>query len=351
MNAQTGFAVELLKRSAGGYAGVAAAQLMEQEPTLREQGGALAAWKDHLAQRAIELAAAMAAEEPRLFVERVLWSRKTFAARDQEERLIQCSLQCLRDVLTESLPSAAKDSTCEYLDAAIAALDKPLQPIGPSELDPARPHDRLALQYLQMALEGNVRSAISAVRDAVADGLDVQSAYVSVLLPAQREIGRLWHANEITVAEEHLVSAATRQAMAVLLHTSEQQPDCGGTLVAACVPGNAHDIGIRAMADLFQLAGWRTIYLGADVPKKDLPATVEFFQADLMLLGSTLSTQIQPAADVIRAIRDSVERPVKVMVGGAAFDEAPELAQKVGADAYAEDAAVALKLGADMLNA
>jgi methanogenic corrinoid protein MtbC1 len=307
------------------------------------------AWKLHLGQRAIELAAALAAAEPRLFTERVLWSRKTFAARGQSDRLLRASIESLRDVLAESLPKNAQSVCVDYLDAALNALSGPVPAIGPAELDPARSTDRLALQYLQLTLEGRSAEAVSLIRKAVADGLPVKSAYINVLLPAQREIGRLWHADEVSVAEEHLVTATTRATMAVLAHTVEPAPANGGTLVAACVPGNIHDIGICALTDLFQLAGWRTVYLGADVPIADLPASIEFFQADLLLLGGTLSTHIQPAAHAISRIRAELGRPVAILVGGPAFDEAPDLPAKFGADAYAPDFESALKFGAELL--
>jgi len=349
MNGESGFTAELLMRSAGGYGGVAAAQLIDREPQLREQSDAMVVWKEHLTQRVLELSAALRAGEATLFTERVLWARKTFAAREFDDRLIAVSLQSLRDVLEAELPKKARDGCLEYIDAALAALDGPVPAVDDSELDVAKPGDRLTLQYLQLALEGRAGDAVALLKQAVDDGLDVSAAYTEVLMPAQKEIGRLWHANEVSVAEEHLVTATSHQAMAFLLHSSPRQPGNGCTLLAACVPGNVHDIALRALTDLFQLAGWRTIYLGSNVPAKDLPVTIEHFQADLVLLGSTLSTHVEPAARVIAAIRENTDRPVKIMVGGAAFDEVPGLWEKVAADAYAPDAAVAIELGAGLL--
>jgi len=345
----TNFAAELLNRSAAGYAGIAASELLDREPQLRAQAGALETWKLHLGQRALELAAALAAGEPRLFTERVLWSRKTFAARGQSDRLLRVSIESLRDVLANSLPKNAQPVCAAYLEAALQALTGPAPAVDAAELDPKHPHGRLALEYLQLTLEGRASEAVRMLRQAVLDGLAVKSAYVDVLLPAQREIGRLWHADEISIAEEHLVTATTRDAMAVLLHTAQPVPANGATLVAACVPGNIHDIGVCALTNLFQLDGWRTIYLGADVPISDLPSSVEFFQADLVLLGSTLSTHILPAGKAIKKIREDLDRPVTVLVGGAAFNEAPELWRTMGADGYAADFDAALAFGAKLL--
>ena len=310
----------------------------------------MAAWQAHLTQRVVELAAALRAGEACLFNERVQWSRKTFAARDQAEQLLSASLAALRDVLDESLPANAKDTCLTYLDGAIDVLKQPVPEPGATELNPEIPTDKLALEYLQLTLEGRGMVAVGKIRSAVQDGLELQSAYLDVLLPAQREIGRLWHANEVSVAEEHLVTATTHQAMAVLLHTAEQPERNGKVLVSACVPGNVHDMGVRAITNLFQHAGWQTIYLGADMPVKDLPNCIDTFQADLVLLGSTLSTHIEPARTAIAALREHSSRSVKIIVGGAAFDEVPDLWEQLGADAYAADAEAALAAGANLCN-
>ncbi|RMF96175.1 MAG: cobalamin B12-binding domain protein, partial [Gammaproteobacteria bacterium] len=45
------------------------------------------------------------------------------------------------------------------------------------------------------------------------------------------------------------------------------------------------------------------------------------------------------------AVRDRCERDVKILVGGAAFDEAPEIWRKVGADAYGASLDEALAQG------
>ncbi len=348
--ADPGFAAELLKRSAGGYGGAAAAQLLDREQGLRSQAGAMEAWKMHLTQRVMELAAALRAGESRLFAERVVWSCKTFAARDQAESVVVASLSSLRDVLEESLPENARTSSLSYIDDALKAVQAAPRAVDDSELDPTEPDGRLALNYLRLALEGSGSDAIRMIQEAVAEGRSAKQIYLQVLLPAQKEIGRLWHSGEVSVAEEHLVTGTTHQAMAVLRHTMKRAPDNGATVVAACAAGNIHDIGLRAMADLFQLEGWRSIYLGADVPVADLPAMLDVFNADVLLLSSTLSVHLEPAADAIATVHAQIDRPIKIIVGGAAFDEVPDLAKKLGADAYAADADEALAKAAAMLN-
>ena len=349
MTNQSGFAAELLKRSAAGYAGTAAELLLERRPALRKQAGAFAAWKSNLTQRTIELAAALAAGEQTLFTERLTWARKTYLAREQDDALLNDSVTCLRESLADSLPPPAAAVSLEYLDTAIDAISGPMPAPDASELDPAHAEGKLALQYLQLALEGKSPDAIQLILDAVDNGLSAKSAYVDVLLPAQREIGRMWHADEVNIAEEHVVSATTSRVMAILAHTAPRSALNGKTVVSACVPSNVHDLGIRALSDLFYLHGWNAVYLGADVPDIDMPGAISYFDADLLLLSATLSVQIVAATDVVQTVREQSERPVKIMVGGAAFSEAPDLWRQTGADDYVPDALAALEVAADLV--
>ena len=341
------FAGELLERGAAGYAGFAASLMLERHPESGSQQGAdtLSAWRSHLTQRVLELAAAVLIGESLLFTSRVNWSRRAFAARGQRDADLRDGVQALRDVLVGRLPRAALDLPVAYLDVALRQLDAPPPPPEPSALDPKRPTDRIALVYLNKILEGNVADAIDTIVTEAVGGLGPQAAYIDVLLPAQREVGRLWHTGEVSVAEEHMVTAATQRTMAVVVSRAVKRPTNGRTVVVAAMSGNVHDIGLRALADMYQLDGWRVIYFGSDVPMLDLPKMLTFYEADLLMLGATIGTQLPRVKQAIEAIRERTGRPVRVVVGGAAFDEAPDLWEKVGSDGYAATIGDALQVG------
>jgi methanogenic corrinoid protein MtbC1 len=351
VNQPNPFLAELLTRSASGYAGYAAGILIEQARTIDKRYGqeAFLSWRKHLTQRVIELSAAVAAGEPKLFVARLMWSKKLFIARHQDVAELEVSLIALSSVLNERLPDIARHDSAEYIDLALRALRENNPEIDVSELNPASPNDRIALEYLQTILEGNIGAAIALVTATNKIGLDPTGVYREVLLPAQREIGRLWHLGDINVAEEHLVTSTTQRCMAILANETNNAPAIGKTVVAAAVAGNVHDVGLRAVTDLFQMAGWRSIFLGADVPIRDLPATLTFFESDLLLLTATLSTQTPKVAETIRIIRDRCERDVKILLGGGAFDEAPLLAERLGADGYAATIDEAVSTGSKLL--
>ncbi|MDJ0926572.1 MAG: cobalamin-dependent protein [Gammaproteobacteria bacterium] len=345
------FAAELLERSAAGFGGFAASVMLEKSPEIktRYKPDPFADWKSHLTQRILELAAAVNTGEPLVFTSRVLWSRKAFLARNQEETDLVISLAALRDVLADKLPAAAAAEPLAYVEQAMATLSDAQPTPDASELDPQKKTDRLALRYLQDVLEGNSTKALDDVLAAGDQGMSMMDIYTQVLMPAQREIGRLWHLGDVSISEEHLVTSATQRAMAVVVHQASRAEPNGKTMVAAAVTGNVHDIGLRAISDVYQIAGWRTVYLGADVPMQELPSTLTFFDADLLLMSATLSTQLPRVRVAIKTVRDRCERDCKILVGGAAFDEAPEVWRKVGADGYAGSMDDALAQGARLV--
>jgi methanogenic corrinoid protein MtbC1 len=182
------------------------------------------------------------------------------------------------------------------------------------------------------------------VLDAVKHGISISDAYLRVLLPAQHEVGRLWHLNELSVSEEHLVSYTTQRLMATLSNLAPRSADNGYTAVAGAVAGNVHDIGIRAISYLLEIEGWRTIYLGSDIPQVELPNTLETYQADVLLLSVALSSQLSATRRSIKMIRDNCPLPVKILVGGNGLSERADIWQEIGADGYAPDAESALAL-------
>jgi len=341
------FASALLEKGAAGYAGLAASLMLEQQGDA-DNKAEFEVWKSHITQRILELSAALSVSEPQLFANRAAWFRKALAARQIDESYVNASLESLKATLDERLPPVGKSAPIEYIDSALKALSEGIAIQDDSEIDPDSETGRLTLDYLQGVLEGNASQAIGKLLNELQNGRDPISLYTQVLLPAQREIGRLWHIGDVSVAEEHLVTSATKRAMAVLAQHADNQPSNGKTMVAAAVANNAHDIGIRAISDLYQMAGWRVIYLGCDVPIDDLPPMLTYFDADVLVLSATLDVQIPLVRETISMVRERADQNVRVLVGGYAFDQAPDIASTVGADAYTKSVTAALEIGNEL---
>jgi methanogenic corrinoid protein MtbC1 len=260
--------------------------------------------------------------------------------------LLKDSLLFLQQALEEELPANCRSNLGPYFDEALKTLDQ----TGPvrAELDLGDPIARLAAEYLVLALEGNSRPAIRMLVQACDNGRSLADIYRALHI-AQGEVGSMWHRAEINIAEEHLVSSTTVRAMAVLAYQTDKAAPNGKTVLSVAVAGNSHDIGVRALADFFEIAGWRAICLGSDAPPADIAQAVDCFDASLLLLSAAISNQLNSVRTTVQAVRQ-LRSDCKIMVGGSAFIDTPEIWQRLGADGFAATPTEALALGAELVN-
>ena len=328
--------------------------MLDNHPEIgdRYPPSAMGYWKANLTQRVLELAAALSAQEPRLFSSRVLWSQKAFQAREMEDGDLRASLDSLGEILRAELPEPAHSAIISYLDPAIVSLGQEAESAGLRQslgIDAESVTGRLALRYLQAVLEGDSRGAIDLLVAAAEEGRSVESLYLDVLLAAQQEIGELWHLGDVGVAEEHYVTTTTERAMAVLSQRADRAPAVGKNVIAAAVAGNSHGLAVRVLADFFEIAGWRAVCLGADVPPSEVATAAVYFDADLVVLSAALAVQLKTVGQSVEALRALDGREVKILAGGVAFSEAPDLWQRLGADGHAPAADRAVELGARLV--
>ncbi|HEY9285608.1 MAG TPA: cobalamin-dependent protein [Pyrinomonadaceae bacterium] len=289
------------------------------------------------------LAEAVAASSPALFADYVGWAKVMLAARGVPAADLARNIECMREALRRNLRPEAGGVVSEYLDAGLKRL--PQSPAElPALLDEAGPHAELARHYLTLLLRGERHLASRLVLDAADAGVGVREIYLHVFQRTQREIGRLWQMNKINVAQEHYCTASTQLIMSQLYPRIFRTERRGRALVATGVAGELHEIGVRVVADFFEMEGWDTYYLGANAPTPSILQAVADRKAHVLAVSATMTFHLRAVEELIAAARaDGACRGVKIMVGGYPFALEPELWRRVGADFYAADAEQAVE--------
>jgi methanogenic corrinoid protein MtbC1 len=209
------------------------------------------------------------------------------------------------------------------------------------------PQLELAGRYLELLLATRRREASALILEAVDRGVTIRDVYLKVFQPVQREIGRLWQRSQISVAQEHFCTAATQLVMSQLYpRIFSGQVSADRTLVATCIGGELHEIGVRMVADFFEMDGWDTIYLGANTPQEAVVEQLVSTGADLLAVSVTMSFHLNVATRLVSAVRgDSRCVDVRILAGGLPFNLVPDLWRRVGADGSADDAERAVAAG------
>jgi len=333
-----------------------AATLVEREfarhPELAERYGKIGREKSlqDVGYHLSFLAQALAVNNQALFVDYIAWVKVMLGQRKVLAADLAFHLECLAEVLTEQLPAEDGALAAGFVTAAVQAM--PAMPDDlPTFLHEGAPLSPLAHQYFQALRRGERHLASQLVLAAVEAGTPVKEIYLNVFQPAQYEIGRLWQTNRITVAQEHYCTAATQLIMSQLYSYIFATAKNGRTLVATCVSGDLHEIGVRMVADFFEMAGWNTFYLGANTPHADVIATLIERQADVLAVSATISYHVDAVRDLISAVRaDPACSRVRILAGGYPFNQDPDLWRKVGADGSASDAQQAILLAEQIVN-
>jgi methanogenic corrinoid protein MtbC1 len=297
----------------------------------------------------IYLAEALAAEDVALFNAYLAWVKVLFAGLGFSDAVILTTLACTREVLNEHLSEGEKDIVLVYLDAGMEALNRAPSQVG-SHIEPDSPLHELAESYLNALLRGDRHQAGEIVMDAVEAGTPIKQIYLDVFQPVQREIGRLWQTNRISVAQEHYCTAATQLIMSQLYPRIFSGERIGHSMVATCVGGELHEIGVRMVADFFEMEGWDTYYLGANTPTESVLSTVEQRNPDILAISTTITMHVSQVAALIEQVRaKGAGSDVNILVGGYPFNTSSQLWRQVGADGYAADAQDALQVAENIL--
>lgn len=177
------------------------------------------------------------------------------------------------------------------------------------------------------ALDGSTADRI--VDEALAIG-DVDAICVDLLQPTLHEIGDQWHRGETGVNIEHFASAFVERKLAALFNQSN--PNQGrGPIVAACVAGERHELGLLATVVLLSRHGFNIVYLGADLPLPDLQETIDRLAPPMVLLSASRDDTAEVLGawiPLLKAPRD--DRPIPVIAfGGSVFTLSPELRSRI----------------------
>lgn len=290
------------------------------------------------------LAQAIAADSAALFGDYVGWAKIMLVKRGVPAADLASLLETMKESLEQALPAEFGPLAGGFLDAAIRQLPQLPDEI-PSFIREGTPLAALATQYLQALLRGERHTASTLILEAVQQGTPVRDLYLDVFEPAQHEIGRLWQINQISVAQEHYCTAAAQLIISQLYPNIFGAKKNRGTLVATSVSGDLHELGARMVCDFFEMDGWHTHYLGANVPTADVIKTIVQVKASVAAISATIAYHIHSVTELIAAVRRTPEcRDVIILVGGYPFNVAQELWRNVGADGSANDAQGAVAL-------
>jgi diguanylate cyclase (GGDEF)-like protein len=189
--------------------------------------------------------------------------------------------------------------------------------------------------YLRHAVAGHRAAAVRLTLDLLDRRVSRERIVVDLLAAAQRDVGERWYANELTPADEHVVSGVTAAALDMLMGEASPLAD-GAVTVVTCAEGDFHALPAQMFGELLREHGLGVTVLGTSAPADVVAEYLVRSGADSLAVSCSIPIFFPGA---LRLIDAAHREGIPVIAGGLAFGAGPGRAERLGADAWAPTAA------------
>ena len=193
----------------------------------------------------------------------------------------------------------------------------------------------------------NDAEIVARVQAELDSGTPVTSILQEGLIAALDEVGHRFSEGDMFVPEMLKAAQVMKEGLEVIKpYLAESEMPSSGTVVLGTVKGDLHDIGKNLVAMMMEGAGFKVVDLGVDIPGDAFVKAAGDHQADVIGLSALLTTTMPAMEETVGLLRQAGVS-AKIMVGGAPLTKG--FAEKIGADAYGEDAPSSARIAKDCL--
>lgn len=156
-----------------------------------------------------------------------------------------------------------------------------------------------------------------------------------VVVPLMQEIGAKWKEGDLRVAHEHMASAVVRTFLGNHISRSPL-PEYAPVLLAGAPAGHNHEFGALVVVATAAAAGWRSIYLGPNLPAAEFASVARAREARVIALSLIYPADDPRLADELRELRRLSPKETDILVGGPAAKAYEKILGEIGAH-YSSD--------------
>jgi len=192
-------------------------------------------------------------------------------------------------------------------------------------------------------IDGEHGGTVDLIRPALGHQVSPRTLVAGPMATGIAEVGRRFKFDEYFLPEVMMSAKSMHAALGILKPLIiEEKSEELGTVVVGTVQGDLHDIGKRIVAMMLEAAGFTVHDLGVTVPPEEFIAAILEHKPQIVGFSALLTTTMNMQWETVKVIaQQGLREDVKIFVGGAPISQA--WCDKIGADAYAADALIAVE--------
>ncbi len=210
-------------------------------------------------------------------------------------------------------------------------------------------HERYFREAKEAILQGNRKKAEEIGRVALLEGVDPLLLLNEGFISGINAVGDQFGSGQLFLPDLILAAEAMKAATAICSEAlPEGKLERKGKIVMGTVEGDIHDIGKAIVVSLLKAHGFEVSDLGRDVPTAKFIEQAQEMGADIIGTSCLLTTTMEGQKRLEQELRKrGLREHFKTIIGGAPVTQ--RWATRIGADAYAEDGAEAVKKVRELL--
>lgn len=177
-------------------------------------------------------------------------------------------------------------------------------------------------KFLASLLRGDRLGCSAIAKQFLANKPSFLDLYEEVIRVSLYEVGRLWEKNQISVANEHIATAITEGILNELFEEIISKKRINRKVIVACVENEHHQIGVKMVADTFEMLGWESFFLGTGIPVLELIRYIHEVKPDLIAISLSIYFNFANLIKMIEKIKSEFPE-IQILVGGQAFNHLP----------------------------
>src|ERR1051326_3024872 len=201
----------------------------------------------------------------------------------------------------------------------------------------------ISQSYLNALLAGDRTTCRQVIDGALQSQVHAYELLTALVWPTMELLQSLYRDDRVTIAGLNL---ATRLNRSITDQLSAQLPRRAANdkkVLIFCGNDEPEELGGQITADLFEADGWTVKFAGGGVPDDEVLTLIGEVRPDLLVMFGTLPSGVPAVRKLIDYLREVNSCPqMQVMCCGGIYKRAEGLAEEIGADLYASDAAAAV---------
>lgn len=205
----------------------------------------------------------------------------------------------------------------------------------------AESQSEIRSEHENLDIDQHLNFCIQSIKQFDAGGLETRLLRASIimdrdtfieklLLPLLEQTGEMWSDGRFEIASEHLASAVVRSLLGTM-YMSITGRGSDPLLIATTPQGQLHEFGSLISLVTAASIGWRTLYLGPNLPAKDIVRTAEDRMASAVGLSIVYPPDDPDVKNELRKIRHLLDDRISLLVGGRAARSYSDVLAEIGA--------------------